>query len=125
MSRVSEKQSIETGIIFSLITILVGYYTHENTFYLVSAAFLLISLLTPSLLKPLAIVWFGLSKAMGWVTSRILLFIIFCIVVTPMGMIRKLLGKDTLQLGQFRKEKLSAYINRQHEYIASDLKYPF
>lgn len=125
MSQISEKQSVETGIVFSLIAIIIGYYAHENAFYLVSVSFLLVSLLIPVLLKPLAFVWFGLSKALGWVTSRILLFIIFYSVVTPMGLIRKLLGKDSLQLHQFGKGKSSAYTDRQHEFSASDLDYPF
>jgi len=125
MSQISEKQSVETGIVFSLIAIIIGYYAHENAFYLVAVSFLLVSLLIPVLLKPLAFVWFGLSKALGWVTSRILLFIIFYSVVTPMGLIRKLLGKDSLQLHQFGKGKSSAYTDRQHEFSASDLDYPF
>lgn len=125
MSQISEKQSVETGIVFSLIAIIIGYYAHENAFYLVAVSFLLVSLLIPVLLKPLAFVWFGLSKALGWVTSRILLFIIFYSVVTPMGLIRKLLGKDSLQLRQFGKGKSSVYTDRQHEFSASDLDYPF
>ncbi len=125
MIQISEKQSIETGIVFGLLAIITGYFANENIFYLVSVVFLLICLLIPVLLKPLAFCWFGLSKVLGWVTSRILLFVIFCIVVTPMGFVRRLLGKDSMQLSQFKNGKSSAYIDRQHEYTASDLKFPF
>jgi hypothetical protein len=56
--------------------------------------------------------------------SKIMLALVFFLVVFPMGLIRRILGKDTLRLHQFRKEKTSVFAERNHEYTAADLDNP-
>lgn len=53
-------------------------------------------LLWPSGLKPLYKVWMSLALVMGFVVSRILLTLLFYGVVTPIGLLMRLLGKDLL-----------------------------
>jgi len=122
---VSDIQIRETGILFGAISVFLGMYTTDIFWFFIAIGILLITLLIPILLKPLAFLWFGFSKALGWVTSRIVLFVIFWGLVTPMGLIRKAMGIDSMRLRQFKKGGKSAFTERNHEFMASDLKYPF
>ena len=123
--KVSDIQIRETGILFGVISIFLGLYSADKFWFIIAIGILLVTLLIPMLLKPLAFLWFGFSKAFGWVTSRIVLFVIFWGLVTPMGLIRKVMGEDSMRLRQFKKNGKSAFTDRNHEFTASDLKYPF
>lgn len=87
--------------------------------------FTLLIMIKPTLLKPAAALWFGLSTLMGTVVSKILLSVIFFVLVTPMGLLRRLLGKDSLQLRQFKKNKETAFEVRDHAVCDQDLKHMF
>lgn len=120
--KLSSKQVAETGMVFAIVCLVAGVRTGVRYYYLAAIAWLLIVLLVPALLKPLAIVWFGLSKMLGWVSSRLLLGAIFYLLVTPVGLFRKILRKDRLQLNDFKKEKLSAFSKRNHKFSVKDLE---
>ena len=40
--------------------------------------------------------WMGLAHVLGWVNSRILLSLLFYVVLTPIAIIQRLLGRNTL-----------------------------
>lgn len=50
----------------------------------------------PGLLRPLLRAWMMLAVLLGFVMTRVILFIVFALVVTPIGIIMRLLGKDPL-----------------------------
>lgn len=66
--------------------------------YLIVSGILFISsgLMLPGILKPLQKIWMGISVVMGFFVSRIILFILFYAVLTPIGLIARVLGKDIL-----------------------------
>ncbi len=119
---ITKKQIAETGVVFAIILILAGLYIGVREFFFGAAALLLVTLVIPSALTPLAFLWFGISKVLGWSTSKLLLGIVFYFLVTPVGLFRRLSGKDRLQLGQFKKDITSAFTKRNHTFISSDLK---
>jgi hypothetical protein len=57
--------------------------------------------------------------------SKILLSIVFITIVTPIGLLRRLLGKDSLQLKNFKKSKDSVFLSRDHKYTENDIAKPF
>jgi hypothetical protein len=122
---VTKRQCIETAIVFALIAILLGIYGKIRYAPFIVGALLLLVLLLPSLFRFPAYLWFGLANAAGWVVSRVLLTVIFCVFVIPMGIIRRFAGKDSLKVNYFKKGKESVFIERKHTFLASDLKYPF
>lgn len=123
--KVSGIQIRETGILFGAVCVFLGLYTTDQFWFFIAIGVLLVTLLIPIFLKPLTFLWFGFSKVLGWVTSHIVLFAIFWGLVTPMGLIRKAMDKDSMRLRQFKKGGDSAFTERNHEFTASDLKYPF
>lgn len=56
-----------------------------------------LGLAVPMALRPIHWVWMKVGHVLGFINTRILLGVIFYGVVTPMGLVRRVLGKDTLQ----------------------------
>ena len=121
----SKKQITETGIVAALVLLFIAL-TYDNTIYIKAAgAVLVISLVIPVVLKPVAYLWFGLAELLGMVTSKLLLALIFFVVVTPVGLTRRLLKKDSLQLKSFKQNTTSAYRTRNHKFTPDDFKHQF
>ncbi|CAL68139.1 membrane protein [Christiangramia forsetii KT0803] len=125
MQDLTRRQYMETGILLSVVLLVYGWYGENWNFGLGAAGILLVSLILPILLKPLAIAWFGLAKVLSFITSNILLTILFFLLVTPVGLFRRMLGKDSLKLKSFKKSSNSVLEDRNYTYQASDLKNPF
>ena len=73
---------------------------------IISILFLILGVLNSSLLSPLNKLWFKFGLLLGSIISPIVMGIIFFLVVTPIGLILKLVGKDPLNL---KKNKLKTY----------------
>ena len=92
------------GIIFFVVFLLIGLYplTYDGDirigFVIISLIFLVLGLLNSKILTPLNKLWFKLGIFLGKVISPIIMGIIFFLVVTPTGLIMRLLGKDVLNL---------------------------
>lgn len=49
------------------------------------------------LFKLLYGLWMKFALILSWINTRIILFLMFCLIFTPIGLIIKLLGKDLLE----------------------------
>lgn len=67
----------------------------------------------PDRLAPLYRAWMTLALAMGWVTSRVLLATVFFLVLVPIGVLGRLLGKRFLDLSPDPAAR-SYWIRRDH-----------
>jgi len=65
------------------------------------------ALVFPVVLKPLHRVWMKLGEILAWVNTRIILGAIFFAVVTPMGLFRRMIGKDSM--GRQRSSDAESY----------------
>ena len=117
---ITKKQSVEFGLVAILVTIFLSISQKQS--YFVTWAFILtlLTLLIPIIFYPFAAFWFWLSKVLSFIGSRVMLSIIFFIVVTPVGLIRRLLKRDSLKIFQFKKSTKSVMTDRDHLYTAGD-----
>ena len=100
-------------IFFSILS-LYFYFTESNiNLYLISISliFLVLGLINSSILTPLNLLWFKFGMLLGRVVSPIIMGLVFFGVVTPTGLIMKILKKDLLKLK--RSEKKSYWIERK------------
>lgn len=65
--------------------------------WMLGAAFLLLGIVAPRALKEIHRVWMGLAFVLGWFVSRMILCAVFFGIITPIGVIMKLAGKDILR----------------------------
>ena len=71
-----------------------------------SAAFALATLIAPHTLSPLNRLWFNLGLLLGRIVSPIVLGIIFFLLITPVSLVGRALGRDELKL---KKRDTSSY----------------
>ena len=55
------------------------------------------ALLLPKSLGPIYRVWMIVGHALGWLNSRIILAVIYWGLITPMGLVMRLAGKDSMR----------------------------
>ena len=77
----------------------------------VGAGFLVIALAAPSLLAPLNRLWLRFGLLLHRIVSPIVLGVMFFLVITPMGLLMRAMGKDLLRL-KFDKQSASYWIGR-------------
>jgi predicted membrane protein len=110
-----KKNNIIFGILFFIIFFLISIYPlfkNENLniwSLLIAIVLLLITILKPSIFRPLNKIWIKFGVFLGKFISPIIMFIIFFAVVTPTGILMKIFRKDTMNL---KSNRSSYWINR-------------
>ena len=105
------------GLLFFVVFLIVSLWplTHEGSIriwsVIVSAVFLILGLINSRLLTPLNVLWFKLGMILGVIISPIVMGIVFFLVVTPTGLILRIMGKDLLNK-KYDKEKETYWIKR-------------
>ncbi len=72
------------------------YPTLSVVLLCLGAALVLAGALYPKLLVVPNRLWMGMAEAMGFVMTRVILGLVFFLVVTPIGLVRRLTGGDPL-----------------------------
>ena len=121
----TKDQCKDTGMAMVLIVLLLTLATKRDYLIFGAIGLLVLTMIRPQLFRPVAVLWFGLSRLLGMVTSRIVLTIIFLVVVTPVGLVRRVLGKDTLRLKSFKAGHESVMEERNHTFCADDIIKPY
>src|SRR6056300_353426 len=93
-------------VVFLLISLHPLTYSDEIRIWslIISFIFLILGLLKSNILTPLNIIWFKFGILLGKIVSPLIMVIIFFLVVTPIGLIMRLMGKDILNL-KFNKNR--------------------
>ena len=92
------------GIVFFVVFLIIAIYPLINGDELrlwsliVSIIFLLLGLVNSKILNPLNKLWFKFGIFLGKIISPLIMGIIFFLVVTPIGLLMRLLNKDLLNL---------------------------
>ena len=92
------------GIVFFIFFLLIALYPLINKedirlwAFITSIIFLILGLLKSPILTPLNKVWFKFGIFLGRIVSPFVMGVIFFFVVTPIGIIMRILGKDLLNL---------------------------
>ena len=119
------EQAKDTGMAMVLICLLLGYWGKFPKFLPVAIALLILTMAWPKVFRPLAGLWFGLSHLLGSVMSRVILTVVFFLVVTPIGIIRRLWGADTLQLKKWKQGRGSVFVVREGPVQEKDMENPY
>jgi Saxitoxin biosynthesis operon protein SxtJ len=122
---ISKKEASDTGMAMTLICLLLGYFTKNVIYYKIAIPVLVMNMAFPMFYYPFAVIWLGLTNLLGMVVSKVLLSVVYILFLMPMGMIRRAMGKDSLNLKGFKKGKESVMITRDIEFTANDIKNPY
>lgn len=122
---ISNKQASDTGMAIMLILLLIGFFTKNDVYYKIAIPVLIINMTFPRFYYLFAIIWFGFSKILGTLMSKIILTIVYLVLVIPVGLFRRLLGKDSLKLSEFKKGDNSVMMTRNYTFTAKDIEKPY
>ena len=92
------------GVVFFVVFLLIALYPLINNgeiriwSLITSIIFLILGLLNSKFLNPLNKLWFKFGIVLGKIISPLIMGIIFFLVVTPTGLIMRLIRKDILNL---------------------------
>tara|TARA_B100000767_G_scaffold238724_1_gene233605 strand:+ start:418 stop:807 length:390 start_codon:yes stop_codon:yes gene_type:complete len=97
------------GVVFFIFFSIVSIYPllNDNSIRLwsliVAIVFLILGIANSIILTPLNIIWMKLGMYLGVIVSPFVMGIVFFLVVTPIALIMKILGKDLLNLKMNKK----------------------
>jgi len=115
----TEKSSEKSfGVVFSIVFLIFALYplTSSASIHIwalaVSAIFLLFAFLAPTILILPNKLWFKFGMLLGSIVAPIVMLLVYCIAVLPIGLIMRLLGKDLLKQ-KLDKNAKSYWIERR------------
>ena len=122
---INKKHMTDTGLALLLVflVIMLFFETYELLPY--SILILLISMVFPIIFKPLAFIWFNIASILGNIVSRIILLFVFFIIITPIGVVRRILGADSMKLNKWKKDKESVFVVREILFTKADMENPY
>ena len=93
------------GFLFGSIFLIIAIYFifQKNNYFslisfLLSFSFLILSILKPTLLLPLNRLWMRFGLLLSLIVNPIVLGLIFFVLITPIGIVSRLFGRDELKL---------------------------
>ena len=105
------------GLVFFIVFLIVSLwpltYGEPIRIWLViiSMVFLILGLMNSKLLTPLNKLWFKFGMILGAIVTPIVMGLIFFLIVTPIGLIMRIMGKDLLNK-KYEKKKETYWIKR-------------
>jgi hypothetical protein len=123
--KTTKDQSRDTGMAMVLLLLILFATRKREGLLLVAIMLHIVNMIVPQIYRPVAVLWLGFSDLLGAVVPKILLGTLFVLVVMPVGLLRRLLGKDTLKLRVFKGGEGSVMLQRNHVFVSQDLTRPY
>tara|TARA_Y100000590_G_scaffold465270_1_gene637088 strand:+ start:1177 stop:1587 length:411 start_codon:yes stop_codon:yes gene_type:complete len=113
---------ITIGIILFIISAILFYYDKSSYQIIayIGGGFIALGTIIPILLKPIYILWMTFAVILGWVMTRVILSIVFYFIMTPIGLLTRLLGEDFLAL---KKSNSGSYWNKRDQSVELNQDY--
>ncbi len=122
---ISPEQARNTGLAMVLLCLIISLAGGNQFVIKIALGLLLIDMVWPKFFLPIAIIWLCLANVMGSIISKIILAIIFFLMVTPLGFLKRHTGSEPLRLKEWKRSKNSVFTVRNRSYSASDLEKPY
>ena len=116
LNRTSKKNNITFGILFFIFFLIIGLYPLKSDdvvriwSVILSLVFLIITIIRPNLFTFLNKLWIKFGILLGKIISPIVMGLVFFFVVTPIGVLVRILKKDVMGL---KRGGSSYWINRE------------
>jgi hypothetical protein len=113
---INKKNNIIFGLIFFVLFLIIGFYPLKSDgiiriwSIILSLVFLIITIIRPNLFLFLNRLWIQFGFLIGKIISPIIMGFVFFFVVTPIGLLVRILRKDVMGL---KRGESSYWINRK------------
>lgn len=113
---IKNKDNITFGVLFFILFLIIGIYPLKSGGVIriwsvvLSLLFLIITIIRPNLFTFLNRLWIQFGILLGKIISPVVMGLVFFFVVTPIGILVRILKKDVMGL---KREASSYWINRE------------
>tara|TARA_Y100001949_G_scaffold106701_2_gene90095 strand:- start:696 stop:1064 length:369 start_codon:yes stop_codon:yes gene_type:complete len=110
------------GILFFIVFLIIGLWPIKSglnpnyIFLVISAAFLILGLVKSKILTPLNKLWVKFGELLGKIIAPLVMAIIYFIILTPISLFLRIIGKDLLDL---KMNNLSSYWKKRDKNIGT------
>ena len=117
MNKIKISTNRNFGLVFFIIFVIVSLWplTYEGPIriwtVIISLVFLILGLMNSKLLTPLNKLWFKFGMILGAIVVPVVMGVVFFLVVTPIGLVMKIMGRDLLNK-KYDKKKRTYWIKR-------------
>lgn len=73
-----------------------GFETIPYIWWTTGSILILLGLVCPKILQPILFLWLKLAEALNWIMTRLFLLITFYLIITPTGILYRLIKGDPL-----------------------------
>jgi hypothetical protein len=124
-STLTRREMSDSGQALALVCLIVGLLSASRPWLWATLAVLVLNMACPPFFRWFAFLWLNFSRLTGGVVSRVIMTLEFFLLVLPVGLIRKAMGKDALALRKWRQGDESVFVVRNHLYRPEDLRNPY
>lgn len=118
-----KKTGLTVGVVLILVSLLLWYLGKTSFVYFssIGGLFVIFSFIAIPVLRPFHKLWMMLALLMGFVMSRVILTLLYYLVLTPIGLLAKIIGKKFMPLG-FDKS-VTTYWEKRENVIKHQIDY--
>ena len=114
-----KRKTAETFLIFVGVFVLIFLFEKKIVFLYISLSSVLIYFLIPSLAEKISILWLKFGRTLGEINTKIILFLVFYLILTPLAIIRKIFTTDFLEL---KKNKKTFWKERKESFEKEEME---
>jgi len=117
-SKIKMSSNRNFGLVFFIVFLILGLWPTKSGgeiriwLVAISLIFLILGIMKSRLLTPLNHLWFRFGMILGVVIAPIIMGAVFFLVVTPIGIVMSIMGKDPLNK-KYDKKKETYWIKRR------------
>ena len=111
MSKIKISSNRNFGLVFFIVFLIISLWPLINGdsiriwSAIISLIFLILGLMNSKLLTPLNKLWFKFGMILGAIVAPVVMGVIFFLVITPIGLAMKIIGKDLLNKKYDKRKK--------------------
>ena len=110
-----KKTGISVGMVMILLSLLLWYLDKTSFIYfsIIGGLFVILAFIAIPILRPFHKLWMMLALLMGFVMSRVILTLMYYLILTPIGILAKIVGKKFMPL-RFDKSATTYWEKREN-----------
>ncbi len=123
--KLTGSQVKDAGLALVLVVLLYASWSRSPRAVLPAIILLVLAMTVPRVFRLFAVFWYRYPQKIGSVVSRLILYTVFYLLVTPVGFLRRKFGADPMQTQKWRTGTSSVFKVRDHTYTPEDLGRPY
>ena len=93
--------------------------------WIIAVPCFVLAAIAPMALGPVYKVWMKIGQVLGFINTRIILALVFFVIMVPISLILRALGKDPLRLRLIATAEKSYRITRDQKIAPGDMEVPY